>query len=372
MTLLEHKQRYSFERFQAIIFNGEGRLLDSCNALFDLSKHAEDSVYDVFPILEGVKDTLLTFVPNDSQKIHIPRIEFSFGGKFLICDFTFSAITYNDAPAYLWIIQDLTEQYNYLFVMQQERNESIIEGQQLRIENEILALQKDIALLNKLRQARKELNVSVASELEAPLNKIMALTAKLKDTALTQQEANYLAAIEASVTILDDQLIRSRPAQLDLLLVPPDRTSIQLSGLMWNVLKIFEYNNQIKESPFYLHVKPDFPPIVVANKPRVAQLLHNFIQHAIFSWQSISTTLTASVVEIKPTHCRLEFLLSCNTNLLQDEQSKALTKQINEDITALASNLKGQFTMFLLPEDNSLLMKLSIPFRLPDEKGQVL
>ncbi|QQS31269.1 MAG: hypothetical protein IPM47_10265 [Sphingobacteriales bacterium] len=368
MTLLDLKQQFCFERFQTILFDRNGQLIESCNTLFDLATFETQNIFDLFPVLDGVKDALFTFSPNSSQNINIPRVEFSFGNHSFLSDFTVSSVLFNNTPVFVCHIQNLTEQYQHLIVIQQERNESIIEGQQLRIENEILSLHKDIDLLNKLRQARKELNINVASELEAPLNKIMALAAKLKDTAMTENEANYLSAIEASVAVLDDQLTLNRPAQLDLFLIPPERTLLDLPALIWNVLKIFEYNQQIKESPFYLRVNPGFPTLVIGNKPRIAQLLHNFLYHGIFGWKSLSTTLTASVIEIKPTHCNVEFFMSCAVNKSQIEETQHLSKQINEDLTALTSNLKGKFSMYFLPEDQNLLMKLSLPFRLPNNQ----
>lgn len=368
MTLPEFKQQYCFPQVQAVIFTGDGNILDSCETLFSVKNNNEKSIFEAFPLLDGVRATLLSLSPLSTDKVHLPRVELVLDDQFLIVDMTVSSVWYQGGVAYLWIIQNLTEQYNYLFIVQQERNESIIEGQKLRTENEILDLHKDIDILNKLRKSRKELNISVSSELEMPLNKIMALTAKLKDAAQTPQQEQYLRTIERAIALIDDQITQTRPAQLDLFLVPPDRTDIDLTNLIWSVIKIYNLNHLIKNHPFYLHVKPNFPALVVGNKPRIAQLLHNFIYHAFFTYKGSSTTLTASVIDAKSTHCRICLSMTCVPMAgLSESELKEMGVQITDDIAALAFSLKGDFELFTLPNQKSILMQLIIPFRLPQE-----
>lgn len=364
MNLLDFKAKYCFEKVQAVIFNRNGQLLDSCDTLISLSNFSSQNLFDVFPVLEGVKGILADMQAQVSKPLLLSRVEFPFAAKYLICDFTFSAILYQGEAAYLWIIQDLTEQYNYLFVVQQERNETVIEAQQLRAENEILSLRKDIALLNKLREVRSDVNNSIISEIEAPLNRIMALTSKLKETTQTRKEYSYLESMESAITIIDDQLTQSRPVQLDLFLVPPDRSETDLQNLIWNVLKIFEYDNWVKESPFYLNFKPDLPKNVWVNKPRVAQLFHNFIAPIVFDWKGLGTSLSASVLDMKSTHCRLEFIITCTLPTLSNSEIENLSEKTTRDIDELARSFKGIFDLFLLPDNSRVVMTLQLPFRL--------
>ena len=369
MNLNDYKTAFCFRQVQAIIFNAGGQLLESCDTLISVSKHPNANLFELFPVLESVKGNLSSFAAGKNDKLVLPRVEFPFDDQFFICDFHFSMVYHHNQNAYLWILHDLTEQYNYLFLVQQERNETIIEAQKLKIDNEILALQKDITLLNNLRHIRRNLNTTITAEIEAPLNRIMALANKLKESADTKQEYNYLASMESAVSSIDDQLTQSRPMQLDLLLIPPDRTEINLQDLLWNVLKIFNYGQRTKVSPVYLNFKPGLPQSVLVNKPRLAQLFHNFFEHALFDWGSTLSSLSVSLQELKPAFCKLEFILTNNINPLSEQEIARLSEKMEEDLSELARTFKGKFDLFVLPEDQKVIMTLHLSFRVAVAKN---
>ncbi|OWY22903.1 sensor histidine kinase [Sphingobacteriales bacterium UPWRP_1] len=364
MNLNDYKTEFCFRQVQVVIFNAGGQLLESCDTLIPVNKFHHNNLFEMFPVLESIKGSLSSFVAGANEKLILPRVEFPFENQYFICDFHFSAIHYQNQNACLWILHNLTEQYNYLFLVQQERNETIIEAQNLKIENEILSLQKDITLLNNLRQIRRNLNATITAEIEAPLNRIMALANKMKETAASKKEYNNFVSMESAVSIIDDQLTQSRPMQLDLLLVPPDRTETNLQELLWNVLKIFNYRQRAKESPVYLNFKPGLPQTVLVNKPRLAQLFHNFFEYALFGWGSTLSNLSASLQEMKPTYCKLEFMLTNTINPLSEQEIAGLSEKMEEDLAELARTFKGRFDIFVLPDDLKVIMTLHLVLRL--------
>ena len=74
-------------------------------------------------MLESIEEVLSQLTIEDGE-MYFPRVEFTFNKRNWLFDFTFYRHP-QQSNAIVWIIQDFTEHYEYLRIIQQERNEAI-------------------------------------------------------------------------------------------------------------------------------------------------------------------------------------------------------------------------------------------------------
>ena len=118
-----------FKGVQNVVLTTDGVLVDSDNAIIDLSNLEGVCIYEAQPVtesaIEGMKDT-------GKKELYLPRVEMSINHKTYIFDFYFKLIGPKDDHSYLWIIQDLSKVYHYLSKVQQERNEALVKYERLQ------------------------------------------------------------------------------------------------------------------------------------------------------------------------------------------------------------------------------------------------
>lgn len=123
MSILTQKVAYISGKVQAVLFSNEGILQDTCNALLDISSLRNKSLWGAFPMLESIAGVLSEMSIEDGE-MYFPRVELTFNKKNWLLDFTFYRHPKKE-NIIVWIIQDFTNHYEYLRVIQQERNEAI-------------------------------------------------------------------------------------------------------------------------------------------------------------------------------------------------------------------------------------------------------
>lgn len=121
MTAKEYKVKYLLQKMQVVQFTRAGVLIDSCDALLDISSFKNENLYRVFSFLESLQSVISELTPANGD-LCFPRMEIVYRGEELALDFILKVNEEND-DIIIWIIQDLTSQYKHLFNIQQERNE---------------------------------------------------------------------------------------------------------------------------------------------------------------------------------------------------------------------------------------------------------
>lgn len=129
MSILTQKNNYLSNKVQIVSFSNKGILLDTCNALIDLSDLKNKSLWEIFPMLESIEEVLSQLTIEDGE-MYFPRVEFTFNKRNWLFDFTFYRHP-QQSNAIVWIIQDFTEHYEYLRIIQQERNEAIAKEERI-------------------------------------------------------------------------------------------------------------------------------------------------------------------------------------------------------------------------------------------------
>jgi len=137
MTKLNKYQLTHLSRStQFVLFNIEGKLLESCNSLFQTSTLGDQTVFEWFPFLEAITDVIRMLDLGEEvlfQRIQKPSALMPGAYDFKVI----RPIT--EVDTLLMIIVDHTEMYRQYQALQQQFNELYIEKQ--RIETELAAFE---------------------------------------------------------------------------------------------------------------------------------------------------------------------------------------------------------------------------------------
>jgi hypothetical protein len=125
MKLKDLKYRLLDQRAQIIVFHKSGELLDSCHSLVNLEASIGRSVYDKWPVLEGVRATMETLGTLEPY-YRLPAVEFALPDLNGIFDFEFYPHP-EEPQQVLWLMLDQSRIYRYFQRIQQERNVLLLE-----------------------------------------------------------------------------------------------------------------------------------------------------------------------------------------------------------------------------------------------------
>jgi len=121
MTLEEIQISYLNQEHQFIIFNNEGTILESSNTLFDLTTYYGESLFDLIPLFEALKDEISMLIEDSYFSYHCMGVTLMEREGFY--DIVFSRRGNN----LVCVIEDRSSQYRYWMTMQQDKNEAVID-----------------------------------------------------------------------------------------------------------------------------------------------------------------------------------------------------------------------------------------------------
>jgi hypothetical protein len=106
---------------QVVVFDERGRILESCQTLADFGELAQHSVFDLFPMLISMTESLTE--QNDPQELlYLPGVEIRKHGLDGFFDMELK-IHPKKPGVFVWLIVDQSRLYTYFRDIQQERNE---------------------------------------------------------------------------------------------------------------------------------------------------------------------------------------------------------------------------------------------------------
>ncbi|MCS6821858.1 MAG: SpoIIE family protein phosphatase [Microscillaceae bacterium] len=174
-----YKQNYKNKRIQFVLFDLQGNIIESCDTLVNISLYQDVSIFDLSPFLESIKDVLASLILNPDKielPLTYPRLEIPLLTREGVFDYSFETFTHPETKEkyIVWIIEDNTDLYQYLWKVQQERNETAI-----RKELIVIQTQKIIQLHRSLQEKTHELHVK-----EYELKNQLVYTQKVQQTLL--------------------------------------------------------------------------------------------------------------------------------------------------------------------------------------------
>ncbi len=150
-TFLDQYKHLYQPKYQFVLLNDDGIVVDSCNTIVDFTPYLTQSIFSEIMFLESMADTLQQLTPEDGPLI-FPRLEFPLITKEGVFNYTFRRFNPDDDHSFIaWTIEEDTGSSQYLFEVQQERNNSMITGELLTLKNiEITKLNNQIQKQKKL------------------------------------------------------------------------------------------------------------------------------------------------------------------------------------------------------------------------------
>lgn len=153
-------QRYKAQRLkhfsQVIVLNEKGKIIQSCDSIFSTTDLAAVPVYQWFPFLESIFESLLTLEVGMPELV-FTKVEQPFDLLQGYYDFSFSKIAEGKEVVLLWFIYDYTALYQDLKYHQQLRNELEIKRQRA-IQMSNLLHNRSFLTLQDLNEIKNDLN----------------------------------------------------------------------------------------------------------------------------------------------------------------------------------------------------------------------
>ncbi|WP_020528562.1 hybrid sensor histidine kinase/response regulator [Flexithrix dorotheae] len=295
MTLKEIKHQYIQSKSQFILFDDQGKCLDSCDTLFQISK-LEGSIFSHIPFLESMVEAFPT-LPLD-EEFDFPCINLTLNGIEGYYDIILKRITYENDIANLCILQDFTHHYEHLIVLQQERNESAIKSEFLEIRERVLSLEKDLLTfqneeLKRIQEFKTTFFAQISHELRTPLNGIVGLVHLLGFPYNNTKKEEYLQALSATSqhlvaivnNILDLSKIESGKLQFE-------AVDFNLPDLVKDVCQSFVFSAQEKNILLGHEIAEHIPSHLKGDETKLKQVLFNLLGNALKFTDNGTVTLS--------------------------------------------------------------------------------
>lgn len=334
----EHKVKYLSDKAQIIFINAAGKFIDSCDTLFDLTTHKKASAFDVFPFLESIQP-VLDAVFYENEELFFPRIEFLYKGSMWLLDFTFYKYTDDDRfgtePVIVWLIQDLTEHYNYLLAIQQERNESIARQEAEKTRKRSLILRKEMEYLNKIQLLKMEYMAKLAGNMQQPITQITQIANQLQPFVTEQTALSYLSALNSTAENLSatyQNLVEFSKIDTNRIQFSPE--NFHFAEAIWLIIRSFDHAQKRRRIPIRLRLQPNVPTYFYGYPVRLSQIIYNLLKHAVSNSQANAINIEIREIKQKHGYSTLEFKIW--------DIGTAITEQLFQQTAGIATYIKAK------------------------------
>ena len=266
MSKPRHKKFY--KKVQLITIDHNGHIIHTDANLFS-DWEIGDILQEEHPFFEIINSLLLTYSP-DHNEFTFPCVHLSTDlTEEKICDITIT-IEFDEINI---VIFDYTKTYEELNLISQERNESLLELQQLEFSNKLLIEKENF---------KNQFIANVNHEITTPVTSIKGFLDLLEKTDLSYQQEELIKIIKDE----SEHLLRIFNDMIDLSKI--ESGTFKLIKEPFNIIDLFNsiaesFKEIIKEKAldFKFEIDPNIEPNVVGDKTRIYQIIGNLLNNAI-------------------------------------------------------------------------------------------
>ncbi|MEP0145280.1 histidine kinase N-terminal 7TM domain-containing protein [Pseudophaeobacter sp.] len=156
------------------------------------------------------------------------------------------------------------------------------------------ALREALAHAESANRAKTHFLANVSHEIRTPLNGVLGMAAVLSETALDEEQREFLQAIEDSGQIL----LTTIGDVLDLSKIEAGKMTLEnrpfaLRDALEGARALFSAKANEKGLSLSVEIHEDLPKAIIGDDHRFRQVLHNLVSNAVKFTQTGSVTLTA-------------------------------------------------------------------------------
>ncbi|MBC8112513.1 MAG: response regulator [Verrucomicrobia bacterium] len=313
MDLSKYKTKYLQQKCQFLLFDRQGTILESCETIFATRNIPSDNVFISFPILESLQIELEEIIPGDPPLI-LRCVEMTEFGNPGIYDFEISRQP--ETGHLLWIITNGTDHYQYLRLLQHERNESLISKEYTELRNRMIQAEKELlhfknTELERLYKFKNDFFSYISHEIRTPAHGIAGIAQMLKTIADDEKKKHCLQTIITSANHLTDivnDLLDH--AKLEAGKMTFEKQPFCLPEVAQSVRDLFTFVMAEKNLDFYLFIDEKVSENLLGDERKLSQILYNLIGNAVKFTHEGNISLKISPKNLSETACTLLFEVS--------------------------------------------------------------
>ena len=279
MSLNAIKSFYIDKKVQIISVNTQGLILSSDDVLFSFKQN--EKIEDQHPFFYS----LLPFLASNDTKESFPCINLEINGQKRIVDVT---ILNREDNLYV-ILTDFTNHYVYSQPLVQEKNESVIAGNKLKFEQELLFAKEEF---------KNSFLAHLNHEIRNPLNALLGFTELLGETNLTFQQKEKLGVLHKTgvhIKVLMDDLLDISKIETGILEVK--EVPFNLQSVIAGMIKHFQVKKNNTNIELSYVTEANVPSKFYGDPMRVNQILYNIFENAYKNTKKGTIELHTSVNE---------------------------------------------------------------------------
>lgn len=303
---------------QVFIFTENGFLLDSCDSLFDLTKHRSQSLFELLPFVK--------------RYTHIFK---DLGGSN-IKQFKNISLEFDDAHFLLDVVF-FKESGNLICVV--ESNEDIgsetLMPLESKYEQQYRQLEADFAQTTKLQKIRQDIFSKIVHDIKLPLTEIVGTTYLLKQFVASDKGEAYLRSLSSAASNLNRMLndlmefSKSEAYKFNL-----ESKPFNLTASIVSVINAFAFKTQELNIPIFTDFDSSIPEIILGDSTRLSQVIYNLFDNALKFTKQGHIEIKTNIEEIGDDNCLISFeIIDSGIGIPQDSLNQIFEtyKQVNEN-----------------------------------------
>jgi len=327
---------HMLEVFEKIESDATGKILSVSGVARDVTSiykaelELKESERQQSLILNAIPDLMFT---HDKKGVFL-EYQFSGPNDFFMTPENFIGKKINDVfpdPLNIKLTESLSEAYatgevqTVEYRMEVHKEIKFYEARFVKLaDDRVLNMARDITAQKKLEEGLRESKeaaeaateaksnflATMSHEIRTPMNGVIGMTSLLADTALDEEQKDYVDTIKAS----GDTLLRVINDILDFSRIESGKISLEdhvfgLKKMIEESMGLVSYEAEKKEVGLSLIVENDVPEIVLTDRARLRQILLNLLSNAVKFTDAGFVHIKVSIEDNKKNTATLKFAI---------------------------------------------------------------